>query len=208
MVILYALTILFSSTADAGNRVGNGGHVFYCPGSDKIQALDFYGAYGFEGPKVGGGEKDEIAIAKARLQKLKTLAPKLHDQYGQRLTTIMDEMEFRKNDRLVLVEDSLHAVEPEDENCKAYQLIIRKAVLEKGEKRFVVNETLWKKLSPVQKAGMLTHEIIYEHFAALGETDFGRARRLNAHLYSPKIESQTTGQFWQMIKEFRMPLYP
>lgn len=207
MELIFAILFL-SSGAHAGNRVGNGGHVFFCPKSGKIQALDFFSTYGFDGPKIAGGEKDEVKIAAARLEKLKPLAEKIHKQYSERLKTIKEDMDFRKGERLVLVEDSLHAVEPEDKDCEQYQLIIRKGTLEKGEKRFVVNDTLWNKLSPVQKAGMLTHEIIYEHFAALGETDSGRARRLNAHLYSAKIDSQTSGQFWQMIKEYRVPLYP
>lgn len=208
MRTLIAALLLFTSLhSHAGNRVGNGGHVFFCPKSGKIQTLDFYSAYGFEGPKATN-EKDEVKIAEARLEKLKPLAPKLATQYLSRLATIKGEFDMRKGERLVKVEDSLHAVEPGDKDCEVYQLIIRKETLEKDEKRFVVNEDLWKKLSPTQKAGMLTHEIIYEHFYLLGETDSARARRLNVHIFSPKIETQTQGQFWQMIKDYRIPLYP
>jgi len=101
--------------------------------------------------------------------------------------------------------DSLHAFEPN--GCKSRQTIIRRAVFD-GNKRFAVNKALWDALSARDQAGMIMHEVIYEHFSKLGEEDSRKARKLNALLFSPELDEMNEGKFWLFVKKLEVPLYP
>ncbi len=196
-----SLFLFLLPLAFAGNRVGNGGNVLVCPG--KIQLLDFYEAGKLSATK----SKDHKDLLDERLSNLARAAPKLADQYRRRVKSIMDEIEFKKDVALSEVDDSFHAFKPSDPNCKIRQIAIRQDV-PVGDKRFVFDKGLWDKLSEHDRAGLILHEIIYEHFAKLGATDSRKARRMNAYIFSTEIEKSNTGKVWKFIGELDLPIYP
>lgn len=222
---LIAILILAGADVFAGNRVGNGGNLVQCEepkGSDKkqLQLLDFYESFGMTGPdlfKLDPSKKDlnDKDILQNRLDLLAKVAPKLADQYSRRTKTIQNEIEFKTGVSLSLAKDAVEAFLPSDKGCSLKQVVIRKEQKPvDGEKRFLFDQTLWNKLNPEQKAGLMLHEIIYEHFAKLEskvdreKRDSRKARKLVAKIFSKDFEKLTSGEFWLYIKSLEVPVYP
>ena len=186
---------IFAST----NKVGNGGDGVFCKNS--AQLLDFYEKeFKFE-----SSEKDPFALARARFEKLKTWAPALGDQYLKRLSEMNQEIEFKKDVSFTDIKDSKHFFEPLKKDCQLLQIAIRKARVLPDEKRFLIRDDLWKRLNPIHAAGLLTHEIVYEHLVKLGEENSIKARQLNRSLYDEKLSKE---EFWKLVKNLEVPIYP
>ncbi|MGZ3782284.1 MAG: hypothetical protein ACXVCY_16660 [Pseudobdellovibrionaceae bacterium] len=92
-----------------------------------------------------------------------------------------------------------------DHSCSVKQVAIRKWILSRNEKPFLVQKILWDKMKVEQQAGLPTYEIIYEHFKKLGEENSVKARKLYAFLYTEKINKV---KFWELISDLRVPIYP
>jgi hypothetical protein len=202
----FVFLLVIGLQASAGNRVGNGGNVVLCEAAAPV-LLDFYEA-SENGRKISsytGAKYSEIL--EQRLKLLEKVAPKLAAQYKKRVTTIVGEFDFKGQVTLVNADDSVHAFKPADEKCAVKQTAIRRTVFE-GSKRFAIDNKIWERMNGLQKAGLIMHEVVYEHFAKLGETDSRTARRLNALLFSDDLQSMTSGKFWLFIKELAIPLYP
>lgn len=196
------LILMIGSSALANNKVGNGGNGVFCK-SGKTETgtlLDFY-----EGDmKVQSSMKNPMDIAAFELARLKSVAPKLSAQYIQRLNEIQKEIDFKDNVVLATILDSNHLFVPADANCQVIQVAIRKADALPSEKRFLIRKDLWQKMMPADQAGLITHEIIYEHFSKLGETDSIKARKMNRYLY----QDDKREDFWRFIQELKIPIYP
>lgn len=209
-MMLLLLLSFWSSVSSAGNRVGNGGDVLLCTPAakdgERIQLLDFEEA---ESSKlIDPGSTKANDILRGRLERLKKLAPELSAQYFRRIESIHRELEFKTGVALVNVNDSLHSDLPDDQACSLRQIVIRKNFSTENEKRFVIDAKLWEKLSELNRAGLIMHEVIYEHFWKLGQTDSRRARKLNHLIFSKQFETMTEGKFWLFIKDLNVPIYP
>src|SRR5665213_2956999 len=174
--------LFFTAKSFAGNEVGNGGNAVVCKTS--VQLLDFYEAKVLRSvvpdPKITGS--DPYEIVKARLKLLEKIDPKSAKIFGSNLERLRQDVSFEDDISIRAIDDSAHAFVPKDPDCEVKQLaVLRKKPLP-GEKRILVNNVIWKKMAPVQQAGLLLHEIIYEHLAFLGETDSAKARFLVTYL--------------------------
>jgi len=198
---LFKIFLLFFVVAPAfaQNKVGNGGDVVDCKTS--INLLDFYE----EQIDFKTKEKNYLVIADQQLQKLKVAAPKLGEQYLKRLKEIESEIDFKSDIKLTDIKDSLHLYQPLAKNCHVYQIAIRRPLVLGNEKRFIIRQDLWNRLSPAHKAGLLTHEIIYEHFSKLGESDSIKTRKVNTYLFSKDVKND---EFWKLVKNLELPIYP
>ncbi len=196
--------LLFSTQASAsGNKVGNGGDGVFCKNADHEtgQLLDFY-----ENPfKKDIKGSDPYLIAKEIFENLEKVAPKISKPYQKRLSELKEEIEFKSQVSLTDIKDSQHLFQPDSKECKVLQIAIRKAKTLPKEKRFLIRKDLWERLSPVHQAGLLTHEIIYEHLRKLGEPNSIKARKLNNYIYSQDLEAET---FWKFIRDLELPIYP
>ncbi len=200
--ILACLCIFVSSECFAQNKVGNGGNVVLCA-DKKSEAvlLDFYE----HEVKPESVKKDAVEIATDYLKKLETVAPYLSAQYLRRLNQISSEIKYAEEIEIVDVPDSKHLFKPLSSNCKVVQIAVRNNLATSKDKRFLIRKDLWDALAPVQRAGLLVHEILHEHFTKLGEEHSEKARRVNATIFGKEIK--TTG-FWKLIKELELPIYP
>ncbi|QDK45607.1 hypothetical protein DOM22_10840 [Bdellovibrio sp. ZAP7] len=185
-----------------GNKVGNGGDGVFCKGSNEsAQILDFY-----EGNlKPNASEKDPYAIVEKKFTDLKSVAPKLGEQYLSRLKAIRSEIDFKAGVALTNIKDSNHLFKPAEAHCEVLQVVIRKRSPLPSEKTFIISQDLWDRLSPVQQAGMISHEIIYEHLMKLGATDSVKARAFNRFVFGEKYDSE---KFWKFIQGLEIPIYP
>lgn len=212
-MLTYILIVAVPSIGLAGNKVGNGGDVMICTAKAKDGArtrlLDFFEAEE-RGTKLAaaGPKASYTEILKAKLEKLRKIAPKLAAQYQRRLEKIEGDLEFKTGVALTDVQDSLHAYKPNDEACDVKQIVIRTERLEASDKLFLVDKLLWAKLDNRDQAGLISHEIIYEHFSKIGSDDSRKARRLNALIFSEDFEKMSEGKFWLFIKDLALPIYP
>lgn len=199
---LFLGTFAFANT----NKVGNGGNIVVCTEKSKssYELLDFYES-GIKNNDSALVEKSTDQIIQVVVEKLRPASVELADQYLKRSKNILAEFDYKSDIELSEVKDSLHAFKPKSANCKVVQTIIRKDKVVEKEKRFLVDENVWKKLDSFQKAGLILHEIIYEHFSKLGEKDSIKARKLNSYLFRNKIKPQ---EFWLFIKDLDIAIYP
>lgn len=196
--------ILFSSSAFAsGDRVGNGGDGVAC--SDKTELLDFYeSSLPLKSYKLEQSYKE---ITENVLSNLERFNPAQAKQYRRRFSEFFDETEFKSGASLINIKDSRHLFKPKDKNCKIMQIAIRRNEESVVMKRFLIDEDLWNKLSERSKAGLVLHEIIYEHFYKLGEDDSIKARAVNAYLFSEKSYQDGPDVYWKTVKDLKLPIY-
>lgn len=197
------VVFLATTTASADNKIGNGGNVIHCKNkrTGKTLLLDFYE----ESVTVKTSKTDAFEIATEQIQRLKNAAPKLAQTYLSRLQEMKSEIEYMNNVSLTPVPDSLHLFKPLSESCQVVQIAIRRHQTSGKEKRFIVRNDLWDDLPPLHRAGLLTHELIYEQFSKLGEKNSVKARKLNRYLYQDRINAE---EFWKFIQELEVPVYP
>ena len=196
--ILLAGAFACASVAQAQNKVGNGGKVVVC--QDQVRLLDFYEEK--VDPETDGDAKSTAAKAYVALAKA---APRLASVYQKRLDSITDEIEFKKDVVLTDSADSKHLFEPKQESCQVAQVALRRSQVLPGEKRFLFRQDLWDKMSASQQAGLLSHEILYEHLAKLGEVDSVKVRKLNRYLFAGAYERK---DFWRFVRDLEIPIYP
>lgn len=150
------------------------------------------------------GETTHSAVQGA-IGKLKVIAPELYKQYFQRSQNILNDFDYKVNVKLIPVPDSLHRFEPKSKNCNVIQAVVRKSQVAQGEKRFLVDQELWDMMATKQKAGLIMHEIINEHFSLLGESDSVKARKFNSFLFAQNFSKK---EFWDFLKTLDIAIYP
>jgi hypothetical protein len=193
---------LFCSVVFAQNKVGNGGDVVSCINSNVI--LDFYES-DQKTILISSNSKKYTEILKDQFEKFKNVAPKVFNNYLDRLKSIESEIEYKKNIKLTDIKDSEELFLPEDKSCHLYQIAIRKKSKTESEKRFIIDKKLWNKLDEVNKAGLISHEIIYEHLSKLNETNSVNVRKINRFVFS---QNSKDNDFWKLIQELKIELYP
>ncbi|MGZ3801939.1 MAG: hypothetical protein ACXVCL_17360 [Bdellovibrio sp.] len=203
MKILIAVIFCFVFKAIAsGDRVGNGGDVIKC--HDSAEILDFYES---SEPLKDYASSDYKKILDEVLINFERLNPDQSKQYRQRLRTIEPDLLFKSGITLEDIKDSKHAYKPSGKKCKLLQIAIRKNTSSKVTKQFVIDEDLWKVLSDRSKAGLLLHEVIYEHLFKLGEKDSEKARILNSYLFSKKSFQDSRQDYWNLVNSLKLPIY-
>ena len=104
-----------------------------------------------------------------------------------------------------LVKDSLHVSLPV--RCKLKQVAIRRDKVLAGQKRFVIDKNAWNKLSPTQQAGLVLHEIVYDHFYLLGEKDSRTARAFQSFISRLVDTPVSEMAYRKMVRGLKIPLY-
>ena len=224
LYVVLAVSLLDAKAA--GNRVGNGGKAVVCgePGKTPVaDLLDFYernkdpvlaASKSAASLKAGtsakydpaASVKDATAMFSERLNLLAKVHPRLSMQFSKRLATFPNELEF-ESDSLVGTEDSFHLIEPREKYCTIEQAAIRREELMDGEKRFVIAREVWKVMSPRARAGLLSHEIVYEYFYRLGDRDSRKARKYNEMLFDPNFEKKTKEEYWAFVRGLKIAIY-
>ncbi len=201
---IFILLILTPFHLFAGNEVGNGGDVIIC--KENVQLLDYFEAKNFNFTIANFNEQDDYKkIVIKILDAFSATDQKLADQYKLRFTKMDDLIEFKSDVNLADIPDSHHELVPKD--CNLKQIAIRRPD-EKNPKLFLIDQDLWNKLDHTNKAGLVLHEIIYEHFLYLGEKNSKKARYMNAlitHLASDKATLPKT--YKTLLQELSIPIY-
>lgn len=163
-IILLIIFNLIAKLAWAnGERVGNGGDVVVCKQVKDI--LDFYENAG--AVRAFASEETREKVLDEVLRNLDRISPRQAKQYRRRASEFMSDTEFKKDVALADVKDSKHLFAPKDKDCSIEQIAIRRQEKGLDGKRFLVDEELWNQLSPRGQAGLIMHEVIYEHLYKL-----------------------------------------
>lgn len=166
------LTFLFISNspghaaAHLGYEQGNGGTQILCTKEsaykegvfslDRIEGEIFFKHHAATTLKSFDNEND---IVRYVLKKLKTVNPTRAGLYERWLSEILAKREFIKNMDIQPINDGDVVVLPQ--GCKAKQAAVFITNPEQSQIRFLFDQALWYSSSPLDRAFLLLHELIY-----------------------------------------------
>jgi len=211
-LIITFFIIVAAGFVYAGNEVGNGGDVIVCKSKtskiDSVELLDFYEARIQEKIEMSTAQNSTPPLAQLKtiLEKVKRHSPKLAKQYKNRTDTFFKEVSFLEDARLKDIDDSAHLILPRKKECSIKQIAIFKKA-HKSKKNFLIDKNLWDKMDSTNKAGLILHEIIYEHLSYLGEKNSIKVRQINSLFFSKNIGTMTTKSYWKRFQDIKVPIY-
>lgn len=203
LTLTLILFLITPSIYAGGDRVGNGGNIVHC--KNKVALLDFF--EGRDDLRTFDDKETHESISTEILKNLERLNNDLAHQYRKRLKAMQNQILWRDNVALTDQKDSLHLMVPLEKDCHIQQIAIRQNLVGTEENRFVIDQTLWKQLSPRDQAGLLFHEVIYEHFYKLGESNSVKARELVRFLFSKKSATATSQDLKILMQNLKIPIY-
>lgn len=190
--------------AFADHRVGNGGDAIVCRdaegGITSAELLDFYEARllrdvvpAFDAPAATPVEK-----ALAAVSRIERFDPKRAKRYRAQVTSFLAESRIR-DARLDDIPDSHHLAIPH--GCAIEQLCVQRTPYFPEDKRYIIDELLWKHLSAEDQAGLILHEVLYREALERGQADSIAARYFTATIASGKLDGDyTLAQWKQLVK--------
>lgn len=207
MKFLIALPFLFAAVAaEAVIRIGNGGDAVVCRKDGNVQEatlLDLYESslksWALEGPY----EQRLESVFK----KLEAVSPEQAKIYRRRLKDMRTELDIRGDVGLVDIKDSEHLVVPTRKDCRIEQAAVRRNIAEDDGKRFIVDQHIWARMNDESKAGLVLHEIVYEHLYKLGEENSVKARKLVGYYLSEDFQKTDKNAYWKRVEKLKLPLY-
>lgn len=204
---LIVFIFLSVTAAYAGNEVGNGGIGFWCPQNKKYLLLDFH-EHDMLYPKnkiVADETKEFGEILEKRLLILSKLDQKASDQYKKQISNILVNLKFLSDIKLNKTFDSFEIAKPK--GCVLEQFAIQRKKEEKADTDFYFDKEIWSALGNIEKAGLIFHEVIYEHFILLGEKNSIKARKYNSFIFSEKFDKISGTEYKNFVQNLRIPLY-
>ncbi len=205
MRFLILLTILQLS-AYAGNKVGNGGDGVRCPKSANLTLLDFYENDRAKRFTIKYKDPDdEYAFAKKMLLEYERLDKRSAQKFMKVFDSLRARSIFLKNTVLTNIEDSNQL--GLGKGCTLVQLAIRKRDVLTGKDQFHFSKNDWELLDTFNKAGLLIHEVIYEYFKLLGESDSQKARVFTSYLFSEEMKKHSAKEYQAMVRSLKISLY-
>ncbi|HWU42387.1 MAG TPA: hypothetical protein VN132_03080 [Bdellovibrio sp.] len=177
-----------------------GGSVLSCvssQGEKYYQLVDYYEASLPNrnipldlGPKSLSVE-EKIELVLGRLAKVD---PVRASNYADAINAFYDNIDSRTGQTFGKTPDVIDEIVPN--NCQRLQVIIQINPSLPGDKRFIVNDDVWKWLDNTTKAGLILHEIAYHD---QGLKDARRLRYFNAWLASSKLTSLDWKTYGQIL---------
>lgn len=203
LILILLTTVPLANAAvggGGGDEVLNGGAVVQCKSG--VQLLDFEES---PFPLKKFSEQKYQDILKTVLNELKEKMPELADQYTRQTADFENKSEFKAQKTLSEIKDRGDYSFPK--GCTVEQAAYRRKKPLLGQKNFVVSQDLWEKLNPADKAGLVVHEIVNQHFADLGEANSRKARNFVALLFSEKLQTLSKTDLRQYFQDMKVPIY-
>ncbi|MCM2277583.1 MAG: hypothetical protein NDJ89_05855 [Oligoflexia bacterium] len=171
----------------AGNELGNGGDIFYCPNASGAKAIlvDLYEAQlGGRKLQLGPPHADYRQKVQAILDRWSSRSPFRTELYRQWLETFESETLFVRA-QLPNVSDEGIVVIPR--GCEIKQIAVQLADANLGTvyKRYTIDLDLWDLMDSDNRAALVLHELIFrEAIANRGNPQSLRVRHLNQIMLS------------------------
>lgn len=183
MKFLSLFFVLLSFSALAGDRVGNGGDIVYCEGSqDTFFILEEYEEGAFA--KVGAGKMDYTAKVKLLINKVRPSFPVRAAYYDTLFQHFQKTVVFL-NAYLPDIKDEGTSIELPN-GCDIAQAAYFK-LNSKNEPVYHIQKKIWNLLSHDQKAVLVFHELIYTEAVGLGHLDSSNIRKANRIVYGQEV---------------------
>lgn len=189
-MILVLFMFLFGSLANAGDHKGNGGNSINC--GETAYFYDFYvnpGTY----PEMEG---NEFQIAQEVLNQMQEFTPVRVELYRERLKAFLELSRFVSDAHLGVINDTGMSI-PLPRECSVVQTIIQKIVVFGNEKRFLISRPQWDRLSPLHRAGLIIHELLYWEIQAEDSRKLGQ---FNAYLFQKLQKGYEKAEFFSRLK--------
>ncbi|MGE3260162.1 MAG: hypothetical protein AB7K68_00125 [Bacteriovoracia bacterium] len=189
MKLFFCLLLLASFEARAGlaplqaggDGVGNGGDALVCA-DGSVEMLDLYEARVLRGlefdQSLTGATAEETA--KNILARMAKFDPVSAKNYGKKVDAFRENAGFVPDANLVDVPDSNHIVIPR--NCELRQVAIQRKPQFPEERFYLIDATIWNRMSVRDQASLMLHEIIYTDTLERGQVNSIRARYFNSYL--------------------------
>ncbi len=163
-IILFILVGSLAIARAGGNDKGNGGFVISCENKQLLQTLDLFEAYDRDLKVIQFPETHtEIDIALEIAGRLRNISPERAASYSRQIRT------FYYNSKVV--DDSMDFSDVADigfvykpQGCEFIPTIIQKRSFVDTGVSFFINGKIWSKLSRLDKAALIMHEIVYLEF--------------------------------------------
>jgi hypothetical protein len=187
-----AFTIIFLTvvqTAQAGDKVGNGGGLWTCSSDQTLQhgmLVDLYEAEEeFSLQLIAVTQSDPMKIVEQQNNYFKENLPAYFYTWNKILTDSKQKIHY-VNAELTIVDDSLYRVKPISTTCAAGWVYTQFANYT-NQDQILIRADLWNssKISPLHKAALVWHEVIYSWLRnQFQDTDSVRARQIVGLLFS------------------------
>jgi hypothetical protein len=219
---LITISMTVSTLTFAGNEVGNGGDLLKCPNSPNV-LFDFKETsinkvtLLLESAK-GEEFKDEYKLAEKIIKRLEALAPRIYKKYSNDLLTFKTRTRFIEGEVFRDILDTKHVSLPKD--CELLQVATQQVDPLSKDTIISINKDLYSKLDTPNKAGLILHEIIYEHFKFFSdenhvnenskpysEQNSVKVRMFNRYLHSKEIKTHNEKQFHDFFERLGIPSY-
>jgi hypothetical protein len=187
------LSLLVSTSSQAGPRVGNGGGVWICQEKNNdyrwIQLVDlFEGSAEYSLTPFLTSKSNPQDIFKDRIAFIKAGVPVLADILTLDSDQLLSLVHFvPKSSQLSPINDEQIRVRPAPESCIDGILYYGQLANFTYDGRLLVSQAIWdtQQFSPMSRAGLLLHELIYKTLRdRFRDTNSSRARALVALLFS------------------------
>lgn len=195
MKLLLTLSFLIlSSFVFAGNEKGNGGNFVHCPLKQSYTLLDFY-----ENSVTPTDSKflDEWELVDSKIKSLEFVSPLRSKMYQEILKSLKSHLYFVDDSNFSSSEDVGPIFLPI--GCELVQVATQVNDYLTGQTLFYVNRKVWNQLSSIERAGLITHEIILTEAVESGHTTSKRARFLNALIWSDKFHEYSNIEFKNLL---------
>ena len=178
--------------AASGFGVGNGCNGLVCNGNSSFEILDHY-ELTVNGGKLTLNDKlgDYVTILNDLFNRWQTVAPKRMELYRQWLKEFSYEAAYITGISIPPTGDTGFVAIPANCELKGFAFQRPDHELFPGVKRYVINKTYWDRLSEVQKAGLVLHELIYREGIKLSHKTSYPTRYFNGYLSSATPKSET-----------------
>lgn len=201
MVSVFSILISSSLALAGGDWVGNGGNVLECTSSGQVQLLDYYEGESQRHIPVdlgpSGNYKDKVIFA---LDRLGSINPTRALKYKKWLASFDEETQWFSQGKFLSIRDSGAVIIPSE--CEVQQVAIQRPqdLIMPGDKRYLVDQRLWDRLSEQDKAGLILHELIYREGIENGQTSSPRVRYFNQIISSAEISTYDSRRLLKLIQ--------
>lgn len=188
--------------ANVGNEAGNGGHGVVCRNGHRVKSvelLDYYEARLLMPeltPDLQRGST-EMEKALAVLERLERVDALRAARYRKAVENFFEDARFI--DQALLGSTNDYGYVPLENDCRVEQIVVQRKTPFPEMKRYLVQQSLWNRLTVEHRAGLILHEVIYGHALELGHRDSVATRYFNALVSSKKLETMPEATFGTLM---------
>ena len=203
MKYLLLMLLPLASHAAGGSTAGNGGDIVVCPnvpGQPEYRLLDFYEMDFYDKktpllPAEPAAPEEKVRLV---IQDIARQSPLRGEAYIDELNHFWERATIKNE--VPEIKDSRHLMLPT--GCHVEQVMVQKRA--DNVPSYEVNGPLWNKLSPVEKAGTILHEIIYGEAIELGRENSTGTRAFLRYLLRDNTWKEKRDGIYEIARDTKV----